>query len=584
MQRFASGTEGAPAEPSSQAVRQQLARILGSRPFLKTDSLSRLLRFVVERELTRDRARLREQVIAEEVFSRRDFDPQADTIVRTQARRLRQRLIEYYRLEGRDQPILIVLEKGSYVPIFRHARTEPVHPPTIPDSSIVVLPFLNLTGNPDEEYFSDGLTEEVITALSRVSGLRVVARTSAFAFKAKEDDVRAIGQRLGVSWVLEGSVRRSGDDLRVTAQLIRAQTGFHLWSENYDRRMSEIFQVQDELARSIVATLLESQPPPAARPAPSNMEAYHLYLKGSREAHRVTTDGVQRAIQLFEQTMALDPQFAPAPAQLALTHAMIGWWGMAPAPTVLPRARHFAERALSLDPRSAEARLALAWIRFAFDHDVNGALSSFDELLEIAPGYPLAKLLKAYALLAVERHEEAAAAAREANDLDPLSVLYVYNQAVVAYFARRWADVEAFGQATLELAPEFAEGHLALGAASMETGRFEAALRQLERAISLNATIGREYVVICYCRMGMWSEAEAELGRLTALHQQVYVAPHRFAIATSAFPERDRIFGYLERAWEERDPRLIWLRAWPVFDHLREDPRYHVLSQRLGLT
>jgi len=228
--------------------------------------------------LARDRDRLREQIIAEEVFGRRDFDPQTDTIVRTQARRLRQRLSDYYRSEGQGQPVLIVIEKGGYVPTFRSVTADTASEP-IPESSIVVLPFLNLSGKLDEEYFSDGLTEEVIGALSKVRGLRVVARTSAFAFKARDADVREIGQRLGVASVLEGSVRRSGDRVRVTAQLISSKTGFHYWSENYDREMREIFQVQDEIAGSIVATLLRRRPSMVPR-APANVEAYRSYLRG----------------------------------------------------------------------------------------------------------------------------------------------------------------------------------------------------------------------------------------------------------------------------------------------------------------
>jgi TolB-like protein len=459
-----------------QDVRAQLDRILTSRTFMKAESLTKLLRFIVERELAQERDQLREQVIAEELFGRRNFDPQTDTIVRTQARRLRERLTQYYAGEGQEQPVRIALEKGSYVPIFRRAARDHTAQP-IPESSIVVLPFLNLTGDPDEEYFSDGLTEEVINVLTKVRGLRVVARTSAFAFKARQADVREIGRTLGVASVLEGSVRRSGDDLRVTAQLISTKTGFHLWSENYDCRMSEIFQVQDELARSIASTL-HARPSTIARRAPPKMEAYHLYLKGTQEAYRVTTDGTQRAMELYGRAMALDPHFAAAPALLALTHAMIGWWGMAPAPVVAARARELAERALALDSHSVEAQLALAWIRFAFDHDIQGGLHTINELVETAPAYPLARLLQAYALLAVGRHDEAAEAMRQAHELDPLSVVYVYNQSVAAYFSRRWLDVERFDRATVDLAPDFAEGQLALGLVFMETRRFEEALRQ----------------------------------------------------------------------------------------------------------
>jgi tetratricopeptide (TPR) repeat protein len=356
-----------------QEVRAQLDRILTSRTFMKAESLTKFLRFIVERELTQERDQLREQVIAEELFGRRNFDPQTATIVRTQA---------------------------------------PV------------------TGAPDE--------------------------------------------------------------------------------------------------------------------------VLHWRRPGAAGSHR------------------------PRKGQLC-----------SDLPPGRERSHGAADSRVAIDPHSAEAQLALAWIRFAFDHNIQGGLHTIHKLVETAPAYPLARLLHAYALLAVGRHDEAAEGMRQAHDLDPLSVLCVYNQAVAAYFARRWLDVERFGRATVDLAQDFAEGQLALGLVFMETRRFDEALRHLERGVSKNATIGPEYVVICRCRMGQWKEAEAEFERFVEQREQgrqAYVAPHRLAIAASAFPDTERTFGYLEQAWQERDPRLIWLQAWPVFDHLHDDPRYHSLCDRLGLT
>ena len=569
-----------PPVPPAHQVRDQLGRILASRAFLKAESLSKLLRFIVEQELAGNRDRLREQVIAEDVFSRRDFDSQTDTIVRTQARRLRARLSEYYQAEGRTEPVVIEFEKGSYVPVFKSVAPQAAD---APESSLVVLPFLNLTGNADEEYFSDGLTEEVITAFSRIKGLKVVARTSSFAFKGREKDIREIGRLLRVSTVLEGSVRRSGDRLRVTAQLIDAKNGFHLWSENYDRQVSDVVAVQDEIANAIAGTLLHIGPRPAVRRAPVNMEAYYSYLKALQAFYRVSTDSVRTAIELLERAIALDPAFAPAQAYLAMTLSALAWWGLAPAGMVLPRARELAERARAIDPDSPEARLALAWIRFSFRHVVSDALDDFDDLFEAAPGFAFGRLAHAYALLAQRRSDEARAAVARAMELDPLSPVYVYNQAVISYFDRAWDDVERYGQAVLSLAPEFAEGYLALAVAALETGRFDQAVTNLDKAVSLNATIGREFFPICYCRMGDYARAEAEVAALTALASQAYVAPHRLAVATSAFPDPGRSLDFLEQGLQQGDPRLIWIDAWPVFDPLRSHPRFQSLKQRLGL-
>jgi TolB-like protein/Tfp pilus assembly protein PilF len=569
-------------EVSGAAVRQQLETILLSRTFLKAESLAKLLRFIVEQELDGNRDRLREQIIAEEAFGRRNFDPQADTIVRSQARRLRQRLMDYYDTEGRAQPISIVLEKGSYVPAFRRVRPAPAGD-VVSDSSIVVLPFLNLTGLSSQEYFSDGLTEEIITALSKVRRLKVVARTSAFAFKNREADVREIGRRLGVAAVLEGSVRTSGDRLRVTAQLIDCKTGFHLWSENYDREQSDIFEVQSEIADSILRTLVRSAPPSTVRHKTTNMEAYHLFLRAIYEFFRVTADSIPRCTELLRQAIAIDPDFAAARAFQGMTLVAAGWWGMAPSMAVFPQARQLANEALALDPQCAEARLALAIIRFAFDHDIDGSLDEFDDLLEFSPGYAFARLGQAYALLAARRFDEAMESARQAHELDPLSVIYVYNRGVVAHFAQRWDEAERFARAAAQLVPEFAESYILMGGCLMEARRFDEAIPLMEKAISMNATIGLEILPICYCRMGRFDDAEVAFNRLVELARHTYVAPHRFALAASAFPDTGRVFDYLEAAWKEHDARLIWLRSWPLFDHLHSDPRFVELSRRLRL-
>jgi adenylate cyclase len=569
-------------EVSDAAVRQQLELILSSRTFLKAESLAKLLRFVVEQELNRNRNRLREQIIAEEVFGRRNFDPQTDTIVRSQARRLRKRLMDYYDTEGRIQPIRIVLQKGGYVPAFRNAA--PALPgDAISDASIVVLPFLNLTGLSSREYFSDGLTEEIITALSRVRRLKVVARTSAFAFKNREADVREIGQRLGVASVLEGSVRSSGDRLRVTAQLIDCKTGFHRWSENYDREQSDIFAIQDEIANSIVKTLTRSALPSMVRQKTTNMEAYHLFLRAIYEFFRVTADSIPRCTELLQKATAIDPDFAAARAFQGMTLAAAGWWGMTPSMTVFPQARQLAQDALSLDSQCVEARLTLAIIRFAFDHDIDGSLKEFEDLFELSPGYAFARLGQAYALLAARRFDEAIESARQAHELDPLSVVYVYNRGVVAHFAHRWDEAERFARAAAELVPDFAESYILMGGCLMEARRFEEAIPLMEKAISMNATIGLEILPICYCRMGRFADAEAAFNRLVELGRHTYVAPHRFGLAASAFPETGRVFDYLEDAWKQRDARLIWLRSWPFFDHLHSDPRFLDLSRRLRL-
>ena len=319
-------------------VRGQLEKILASEAFARADRMSRFLRFVVQETLKGKGAQLKEYLIGVEVFDRESsYDPRIDPVVRGEARRLRTKLMEYYENEGKDDRIRIHLPKGSYAVVFQASSNIPaaaqaptsVRPTPAGAKSIAVLPFLNLSPNPENEYFSDGLTEEIIHALGKVNGMRVVARTSVFQYKGKAYDIRHIGEQLCVQTVLEGSVRTSGERLRVTAQLVNAGDGYQLWSETYDRSMVDLFAIQEELSGAIVNTLRQYwavpvELAPVRRPS-SNLEAYHLVLKGRFFLRKRTEEGLRRGIEFFEQAIQLDSAYADPYAGLAecfslLTH------------------------------------------------------------------------------------------------------------------------------------------------------------------------------------------------------------------------------------------------------------------------
>ena len=306
-------------KPNAAAVRQHLSRILSSRGFSSSERLCKFLQFTVEKALIGEGDQLKESVLGIEAFDRKPgYDPKVDPIVRVQAHRLRAKLADYYKNEGSDDTVRIDLPKGAYVPAFRsqgrEAITQQEAPALEANRGLVVLPFVNLSQDEDNEFFSDGLTEELINALTQVRGLRVVARTSAFAFKGKQQDIRDIARTLGVEAVLEGGVRRSGSKLRVTVQLISAADGCQLWGRRYDRRIADVFAIQEDIAQSIVEALkieLTRLPSRPVKTYTRDTEAHHLYLKGRYWHHRWTVNNSARAIGFFEEALRRDPVYAP---------------------------------------------------------------------------------------------------------------------------------------------------------------------------------------------------------------------------------------------------------------------------------
>jgi TolB-like protein len=390
-ERDANGTTSPRTDLSPGSIRAALDKILASPGFINADRLTRFLRYTVEETLNGQTDKLKETLLGIEVFNRKTtYDPRVDAVVRTEAVKLRARLRDYYEADGREDELIIDLPKGGYVPAFR-IREKPVETPaaaavegfdnthkghdwrpaiagalivailaisiylttrnrtraaTNPAgadvASIAVLPFADLSPDRDQEYFCDGMTEEIIDALAKVEGFRVVARTSSFAFKGKQQDIREIGKKLNVGAVLEGSVRKDGNLLRVTAQLNSVADGYHLWSQTYERELKDVFAVQDEIAKAIVSTLqlkLASPQPKRAR----NVEVYDLYLQGRYHWGRWRTEGAERALQFFEQATQKDPAYAGAYAGIADSYAWLGFFGTLPPNEAMPKARAAAE-------------------------------------------------------------------------------------------------------------------------------------------------------------------------------------------------------------------------------------------------
>ncbi len=478
--------------------------------------------------------------------------------------------------------------KTSFTAAMNSGRTT-----TAPRSgfSIVVLPFANLSRDEENEYFADGLTEELITDLGQVPGLRVVSRNSAFQFKGKAVDARKIGQELQVSSILEGSVRKAGERLRITAQLVNVSDGYQSWSQRFDRRMEDVFAIQDEIVGSIVSSLrahisgAETQAIPLRR-RPENLEAYNFYLKGRYHLNRQTQADLEEAVALFERAIGEDPEYAPAWAGLADYYVLVGFWCIMPSDQVWPKARRNAQRAVELDPDLAHAQTALGYVRIFCDWDWAEAGRNFRRAVELAPGDSQAAYARAAYLTQMSRTDEALAEFRRALSLDPLSLQLNTSLAFIHYYRREYDEATAQAMKTLELDPDYFEMHAGLGLICLQKGRFDEGLKYLE---GLRARSGDNPLILGllgygYGVAGCDDKARQILARLEELSANRYVAPVSRALIHIGLGEHDAAFHWLDQAAAIHDSLLCYLDVMPCYDPLKHDARFPALRERMGLT
>jgi TolB-like protein/Tfp pilus assembly protein PilF len=444
--------------------------------------------------------------------------------------------------------------------------------PAADDKSIAVLPFANMSADAENEYFSDGMTEEIINALVQVPDLRVAARTSVFAFKGKADDLRLIADRLNVRTVLEGSVRKAGNRIRITAQLINAADGFHLWSEKFDRGLDDIFSVQDEIAHAIVeklkVKLSGGAGVPLVAPATEDLEAYQLYLRG-RYYWEQRGPGLLKALECFEAALARDPDYALAHTGVADVCSLLAFYGHAKATDVADKARRSAERALALNPQLAEAHCALGWIIFSFERNLPLALQRFRRAIELKPSYVPALYWMAGALQVVGRYDEIIALDREAVRLEPFSVVVNSHLGWMLLNAGRHEEAVRQLERTLDLDPRRLLPHWLLGQALIGVGRNEEGLASLHRAVEISAhdpfMLASWGCALAY--LGRKDEARAVLAELTERAGTRYVKSYFFALVHAYLGDEDLVLSYLEKALEEGEALLPYLsmRVLPSF-------------------
>jgi serine/threonine-protein kinase len=592
-------------EREGQAVRQELECVLKSGIFTRNDRLSAFLRFVVEQSLEGREGDLKESVIAIEVFGRKpDYNPKRDPIVRNEASRLRAKLSQYYAEDGKTDPLVIELPRGGYVPVFREVVDQTVPPARTvgvrallaavllmaivagaawwwigrrnPPIAIAALPFINLSQDSANVYFADGLTSEIIRNLSIIDGLAVRSQTSSFVFKGKPRNIHEAGKQLAADYILEGSVLRSGRQLRINAQFVRVRDDFPVWSGRYDRELTDVFIIQDEISRGIVNSL-RIKLGGGRRRYETSVGAYDVYLRARSLEMLPNLTGMNRSLTAFDQAITKDPSFAPAYAGLASAHAaQASFDEFDPAGRAgeISAGWAAAQKAIQLDPLLAEAHDALGMMQ-ASEAQWQRAEQSFRHAIEIAPADPLWRLhLAQFLLLPLGRIEEALRQLRTAEKADPLSPAVRATLYKTLRAAGRFDEADA-GCRNHAASEESRNGCLAeflLG-----QGRGAEAIPILERIYSNRlADPGAGLVGIAYAQAGRREEAE----RIAAIVPR----PMTKAMIFAALGDKDRAFEALDRMVRLGPVRIGRdVLMSPRFAPLRGDPRLNELRRKVGL-
>jgi TolB-like protein/Tfp pilus assembly protein PilF len=609
---------------------------LATPQFAASSRRGQLLQFLVQHALAGDADKINEYAIGLEVFDRpSSFDPRIESVVRTEFSRLRKRLKDYYAEEGRHDPIAIDFPPRSYVASFEFRDNvtvlEPagapqlVPPPSQPPqpqparkttrfvlilsvpilvaiaaglmlwkqhlppaalkqpiNAIVVLPFENYSPDHQDEYIADGMTEELTNDLAQWHDLRVVARTSAFAFKGKGEDVRAIGRQLGVDAVLEGSFTRQGDQVRITAQLNRTADGYHLWSHSYETQSDNLLALQEQVANSITAAIQQvrgGSPPPIREPT-ANPQAHDVYLQGEYQLYLNTPVSVTKSIDLFDQAVAIDPTFARA------------WLGIGRAEIVatsltavtheesIPRVRQAAQKALDLDPNLGEAYTLLADVAYIWDWNWPQAEAEFRQGIDLGAGSE-ARARYAWALTTRGQFAEAHSQFHLAAEQDPLALVPPFDEFFAYNFERNVSGQKQVLQRMLQLRPDFLGAHALTVVMSVEQHDCATARTEGDWLLKTYPTVPATQSALAYAAAcaGDKPETLRRIARMTVLHAPAY----QLAIAYALLHDTGNAIAQLGKSADAHEGQIFYLRYDPFFDEIRSDPRYVALEHRVGL-
>ena len=500
--------------------------------------------------------------------------------VRTVQRWEAERSLPVHRLPGGDRPRVYALKAE----LDTWLRTSAVEQADLP--SVAVLPFVNLSADPENAYFSDGLAEDVITALTRVPGLRVTARTSSFAYRDRNLDVRRIGADLSARALLEGSVRREGNRIRVSAQLVSAEDGYHLWSESYDRQLGDVFGIQEEVARAIAHELkVRIGPAPLVGRPTADLEAYSLWLQGRSLGAEWTADKIAEASACYRAALARDPKFPLPYLSIADSLFYAAWFGLALPPEAFPQALQFVQQALDLDPSLGEAHALRGCLLAVLNFDWDSAEREFERARELSPGSSTILYRHAWVILAPKRrYAEALAEMELAVRQDPLSPLMHGTLGMVLLEARDYARAEKACRVALELAPGFWWSHFFLSCALLLQNKGDEALTHCRQAWTRlgPSTLAAADQCFTYGLLGRPDDALRAYAAFERTAQQEPVPALAHAWAYLGLGD-DRAYEWLDKAIDGRDPAVTHLPGMPIYDELRADPRFNRLLTKMNL-
>lgn len=468
--------------------------------------------------------------------------------------------------------------------------TAPITDEERPSASIAVMPFLDMSPGKDQEYFCDGMAEELINSLTHIKDLRVVARTSAFSFKGKNLDIRDIGRKLNVDTVLEGSVRKAGDRIRITTQLIDVFEGYHMWSEKYDLVMDNVFAVQDEITLSIVdklrVKLLGKEKEAILKRYTENLEAYNFYLKGRFFTDKMTADGLRKAIDYFEQAIEQDSQYALAYTGLADSYGLLGSYDYMHPKEALAKARMAASKALEIDTELAEAHTSRGFVRLFYDWDWQAAEQDFKRAIDLNPNYTPAHSWYSFYFAAMGRLDKAIREDKRALELDPLSITA---NVILGTFLLRANQLEqartAFSKA-LEMDPNLVKTHTVFGQTFILESKYDEGLTEHEKAVDLSKRHPWNLAGLgwAYARAGKKKEARKLIAELDKRRKKEYIRPYYFAKIYAGMDEKDQAFQWLDKAFEEHDMSLVHILSDETMTKLRSDARFSILVKKMGLS
>ena len=477
----------------------------------------------------------------------------------------------------------VIITNSSGLPIENKMKN-------ISQNSIAVLPFANMSSDPEQEYFSDGISEEIINMLAQVPGLKVAGRTSSFSFKGKNQDLRVIGEQLSVNHILEGSVRKSGNKLRITAQLIKVSDGYHLYSEKFDRELEDIFEIQDEISLAILNVikikLFAEEKQAVLKRYTDNTDAYQLYLQGRFHYNKwAGLEGYNKAIEYYTQAIEKDPEYVLAYTGLAACYLNLWFFSHLTPDESLPRMKEATVKSLSVDDEIAESHVSLARMKFWYDWDFKSADNEFNRAIDLNPNHAEAHEQYGMFLGITERKKDAEVQAKNALGLDPFSLMNNWGAGWIYWMIGDYNRMYQQGKKLIELAPDFYGGHLILGTEMWTTGKFDEAVAEIELAVTQN--YGSFTLSWLGCLLGVAAKQERAmeiLNKLLEMEKTSTVGSFDMAIVYAGLTEKGKALEYFQKGFEKHEGMMVFLKHWSkIIPWFKTDPQIIALAKEIGL-